>query len=283
MSRPPALDPDAERWASRFETMPPPVDVEAEEPRRKRSGRWKTQVMGSMVPLEASSLREERQPDSIASVPPQVHHVREQAIEPSALAHIEQFDVQFGWTPQVESNGPLITPLRDAVLQQAGSHPLRLAVTGDDSHAKANVAASLALALSGAGARVLLVEADFDSPQLHQVLALAVPGGSGFSQQLAARRGDGRARPWNVMRCSATLQVLAEGRLRSPGLTLSEDFVQALGELSPSYQVTVIHAPRVGLGGDLAILDAVVQGAIVTKAGIAPSVRFGPNPLRALL
>jgi hypothetical protein len=63
MSRPPALDPDAEIWAARFETTPPPAPpaaapaVVTEEAPRKRSGRWKTQVMGSMVPLAVAAAR----------------------------------------------------------------------------------------------------------------------------------------------------------------------------------------------------------------------------------
>jgi Mrp family chromosome partitioning ATPase len=287
MSRPPALDPDAERWAARFETINPPGEVE-EPPRepaqRKRSGgRWTTQVMGSMVPLEAGSLRDERPPDSLAapsSVRPQLRHLREQPLD-GPLAHIEQRDVPFGWTPRVDSSGPVVAPLCEALLQHVNAEPLRVAVTGDDAATKAQLASALALGLAGVGAKVLLVEADFDNPQLHQTLTITVPGGGGFSQQLAVRRVDTRERPWVVMRCSANLQVLAEGRLRSPGLTLSEDFARALHELSPSYQVVVIHAPGLSKHHELSVLDTLVHAAVVAKAGIAPTLRVGQSPLRA--
>lgn len=286
MSRPPALDPDAERWAARFETINPPGEVEEppREPARKRSGgRWTTQVMGSMVPLEAGSLRDERQPESLAapsSVRPQLRHLREQPLD-GPLAHIEQRDLPFGWTPRIDASGPVVAPLSEALLQHVNSEPLRVAVTGDDAAAKAQLASALALALAGVGAKVLLVEADFDHPQLHQALTLTVPGGCGFSQQLAVRRVDARERPWVVMRCSANLQVLAEGRLRSPGLTLSDDFARALHELSPSYQVVVIHAPGLSKHNELSILDTLVQAAVVARSGIAPTLRLGRNPLRA--
>ncbi|HEY6078608.1 MAG TPA: hypothetical protein VIW29_07385 [Polyangiaceae bacterium] len=281
MSRPPALDPEAERWAAHFETVPPPA--ETEKAPRKRSGRWKTQVMGSMVPLEASSMRDERPPDSEASGAPSVHYVREQPMEVRSSLNIEQREMPFGWTPRIDPAQPWVAALCDAVLQQARAQHLCLAVTGNSGNGKAQLASALALALANGGAKVLLLEADFDDPQLQHTLELAVPSGAGFSQQLTTRRGAMGDRPWIVVRCSPNLQVLAEGRLRSPGLLASEQFGRALGELSLSYQVVVIHAPSVGRLDDLEVIDGLVQGAVLLKPGLAPAVCFGANPLRAVL
>jgi Mrp family chromosome partitioning ATPase len=290
MSRPPALDPEAERWAARFETPPPPPPAEepsAEEaPKRGAAGRWKTQVMGSMVPLEVQAAREERRP---LSEPPALHAYDaqlvavQQAPTPAASTTVHH-DVPMGWRPDADPNHPHIVALRDAVLNQGLSRHLRVAVSGAPGAPKAQVAGALALALAQAGARVLLVEADFDNPQVHQAMAINAPSGAGFSQQLITRRQGHQARPWVVVRCTPTLQVLAEGRMRSPGLLGSAEFEGAIRELGEQHQVLVLLAPSLDKSTDLQVIDSLAQAAVVLSAkGDAPTIQFGNNPLRAML
>ena len=289
MSRPPALDPEAERWAARFETLPPPPPEQpaAEEaaPKRGAAGRWKTQVMGSMVPLEVQAAREERRP---LSEPPAAAYDAEvvpvqQAPTPAASTLVHH-DVASNWQPNADPNHPHIIALRDAILKQGLSRHLRVAVTSAPGAAgKAQVAGGLALSLAQAGARVLLVEADFDDPQLHQVMAVSAPSGAGFSQQIIARRHDRRDRPWVVVRCSPTLQILTEGRMRSPGLLGSEEFQRAIGELGEQHHVLVMHAPSLDKPTDLQVIDALAQAAVLLTPKDAPAIQFGNNPLRALL
>jgi Mrp family chromosome partitioning ATPase len=289
MSRPPALDPEAERWAARFETLPPPPpEATVQEgphgeaaPKRGGAGRWKTQVMGSMVPLEVQAAREERRP---LSKPPayeaQVVPVP-QAPTPAASTLVHH-EVAPGWRPNADPTHPHIVALRDAILKQGLSRHLRVAVSSAPGAAgKAQVAGGLALALSQAGARVLLIEADFDNPQVHHAMAVSAPSGAGFSQQIIARRHDHQARPWVVVRCSGTLQILAEGRLRSPGLLASEEFERAIRELTEQYHVLVMHAPSLDKTTDLQAIDALAQAAVVLSGTGAPTIQFGTNPLRA--
>jgi Mrp family chromosome partitioning ATPase len=289
MSRPPALDPEAERWAARFETLPPPPPEQPATaevaPKRNPAGRWKTQVMGSMVPLEVQAAREERRP---LSEPPATAYdaqvVPVQQAPTPAASTLVHHDVASTWRPNVDPNHPHIVALRDAILKQGLSRHLRVAVTsGPGAAGKAQVAGGLALSLAQAGARVLLVEADFDDPQLHQVMAVSAPSGAGFSQQIVARRHDRQDRPWAVVRCSPTLHVLAEGRMRSPGLLGSEEFERAIRELGEQHHVLVMHAPSLDKPTDLQVIDALAQAAVLLTATEVPTIQFGNSPLRALL
>jgi Mrp family chromosome partitioning ATPase len=289
MSRPPALDPEAERWAARFETPPPPPPEEpvAEEaaPKRGAAGRWKTQVMGSMVPLEVQAAREERRP---LSEPPATAYdaqvVPVQQAPTPAASTLVHHDVAPGWRPNADPNHPHIVALRDSILKQGLSRHLRVVVTNAPGAAgKAQVAGGLALSLAQAGARVLLVEADFDDPQVHQAMAVSAPSGAGFSQQIIARRHDRQARPWVVVRCSSTLQILAEGRMRTPGLLASDEFERAIRELGEQHHVLVMHAPSLDRPTDLQVIDALAQAAVLLTVKEAPTIQFGNNPLRVLL
>jgi Mrp family chromosome partitioning ATPase len=141
----------------------------------------------------------------------------------------------------------------------------------------------LALALAQNGARVLLVEGDFDSPEIQHALAITAPAGAGFSQQLMARRQDKQARPWVVVRCSPNLQVLAEGRMRSPGLLAVGAFERAIAELRDQHHVVVIHAPSLDKPADLAPICGLVQAVVVANPDQSATIQFGDNALRALL
>jgi len=311
MSRPPALDPEAETWAARFETTPPPAPPEAtpevapapapaEEVPRKRSGRWKTQVMGSMVPLEVTAAREERPPPSEVpdSFQPQPGLLPEivpvpvaaparapaaamvVANSPEPMAH---HDVP-GWRPQLDPEALGVTPLRDAVLKQLSSRRLSIAVTGSPGDGRSQVAAALAFALAHSGARVLVVEADFDLPALHLALAVNAPPGAGFSQQLRGHRNDGQQpKPWEVLRCTANLHALVEGRMRSPGLLTSGLLEGAIHELRGHHHVVILHAPPLNKPSELRPLGALAQAVVVVNLGQAPSVQFGDGALDALL
>ena len=284
MSRPPALDPDAEAWAARFETLPPAGAAQDESTPRKRSGRWKTQVMGSMVPLEVMAAREERPPASepdISRVDPQPDHAPQP--QHSAASTIIHHDVPSGWHPNVDPTAPPVVTLRDAVLKQASTRRLSIAVTGARGAGRAQLAGGLAFALAQSGARVLLVEGDFDSPEIHQALAIAAPTGAGFSQQLMARRQDKQARPWVVVRCSPNLQVLAEGRMRSPGLLAADAFAHAISELRDQHHVVVIHAPSLDKPAELRPIGGLVQAVVVANSDQSATIQFGDNALRALL
>jgi Mrp family chromosome partitioning ATPase len=193
-------------------------------------------------------------------------------------------DVPYGWRPNVDLTAVHITALRDAVLQEASSRQLTIAVTGAAGTSRTQVAGALALALASSGVRVLLVEADFDRPELHQLLAISTPPGAGFSQQLMARRHPRSGQqPWVVVRCASNLHVLAEGRMRSPGLVASEEFGRAMAELREQHHVVLIHAATLSQPGELRAIGAITQGVVVASSTEAPSVSFGEDPMRAFI
>jgi Mrp family chromosome partitioning ATPase len=240
--------------------------------------------MGSMVPLEVSEARDGRRP--LSEPPAQAHDMQlvpvQQAPTPAASTLVHH-DVAPGWRPNVDPTHPQVVALRDAIMQQGISRHLRVAVTGSAGSAKAQMAGALSVALAQAGARVLLVEADFDHPEVHQVLAITAPSGAGFSQQIIARRQDQQSRPWAVVRCLQTLQVLAEGRLRSPGMLASEEFERAIYQLGDQHHVLVMSAPSLDKRLDLRAVDALAQAAVVVSTNEPASIQFGNNPLGALL
>lgn len=288
MSKPPALDPEAERWAAHFENPPPAPETstapEAAPAARKQAGRWTTQVMGSMVPLEVAMVREERPAPSEARSSSEDRRIVPANLGPAQLSATEILlhDVPAGWRPNVEPDDQVIA-LRDAVLAQGLSRRLRIAVTGSSGSGKAQLASALALALAQAGASVLLLEADFDNPQIHQALAIETPSGAGFSQQITARLHAKQLKPWLVVRCLPHLQVLAEGRLRSPGLVASTGFERAVHELTESHHVVVIHAPSLDRLVELRAIDALSQALVLARGKEQPTIQFGLNPLSALL
>lgn len=298
VSRPPALDPEAETWAARFETVPPPEETPpaaepaaepgAEEAPKKRAGRWKTQVMGSMVPLEVMAAREDLGPppssEAIQSYRPPVDATVRQAQVPSPVASaVVHHDVPLGWRANLNAAAPDILALRDGVLQQAQGRRLTLLVTGHAKPERAQVAGALGLALAQSGAQTLLVEADFDSPELHRALNLSTPPGVGFSQQLMARRNARQQEPWAVMRCTPNLLVMAEGRFRSPGSVATKEFERALLELRELHHVVIVHAPALTKQEDLRPLSALSQGAVIVEPGQPSKMRFNEDPLRGVV
>jgi Mrp family chromosome partitioning ATPase len=281
-SRPPALDPEAERWAAHFEVPPPGPEPEGDGgAARVAPGRWKTQAMGSMVPLDVQAARDGRRPRSDPPIyDAQVVPLR-QANAPAATTLVHH-DLVGVFRPSVDSAEPSILALRDAILRQGLSRHLRVAVTGRPGADRATTAGALAIALSEAGAKVLLLEADFDQPRVQRALSVSVPSGAGFSQQIIARR-QGASLPWAVLRCTPTLHVLAEGRVRSPGLLDSLDFARAIAELGEQHHVLIIHAPSLERPTDLRTVDRLAQSVVLVDAKRDPTIEFGDNPIRALL
>lgn len=292
LSRPPALDPAAESWAAHYEAPPPPEPTRPTHPQprppeaserepRKRSARWKTQAMGSMVPLEVMTAREEVPPPSEA-IESRGSRSPARQVPVTNATTVVHHDVPFGWAPQVNAKSADVTQLRDAVLQAATGRSITLVVTGS-ARDRAQVAGGLALAVAEAGARTLLVEADFDNPELHRAMSVNAPPGAGFSQQLMARRSARHPEPWNLVRCSTNLSVLPESRFRSPGLVVSREFEGALLDLREQHHIVIVHAPSLAHPDDLRPLAGLAQGAVLVEPNQPSQLRLGANPLHGLV
>jgi Mrp family chromosome partitioning ATPase len=187
------------------------------------------------------------------------------AVSAPAVA-VRTHPVATSWRPDAKLAPARKRPLAAEILTLAVERCLVIGVTGARGWAeqKSIAAAELALALSEAKhPRVLLVESDFHFPQVQKWLSLDVPFTAGFSQQLRGRMDGGRDGRWHVVECKASLHVLAEGVMRSPGLLLSNQFEQAMRELRGHYDVIVIDAPIAPTESDGQAISDVVDGAVV--------------------
>jgi Mrp family chromosome partitioning ATPase len=164
-----------------------------------------------------------------------------------------------------ERAAPELLALRDQLLELGSKQCFVVGVAGEfgAASAKSKIATRLATLLAAAGrARVLLVEADFDFPAVHELTGVEMPLPGGFSQQLRARIRRKTREPWIVVRGAPNLDVLAEGTLRSPGVVFSVEFSEAINELRRAYDIIVVDAPMSGSGSEYKPIDAVTDGLV---------------------
>jgi len=168
------------------------------------------------------------------------------------------------WKP----DATLVPALRRALCEQlyplAVERCLVVLVVGvpECAEQKSRVAAELALALAeSVHPRILLIEADLQTPRVHRLMRVDMPMSSGFSQQLRSVPSNTQRR-WTVVSCGKSLHVLAEGVMRSPGLLLSQRFSQGLSELRNYYDIIVIDGPTESLSLEAQALDAVADGIV---------------------
>jgi Mrp family chromosome partitioning ATPase len=183
-------------------------------------------------------------------------------------ASISARPVSVGWRPDPSVNVALRRELCEEILPFVAGGCFVIGVTAVpevDPH-KSRVASELAFALTEQGQpRVLLLEADFHSPDVHRVMGLGPPAWGSFSDQLRARGGDDGDPPWQVVDCGRSLHVIAEGSMGSPGMLLSTQFGEAVRSLRTYYDVIVINGPLASNELDCRVLDAVVDGVIVAS------------------
>lgn len=124
---------------------------------------------------------------------------------------------------------------------------------------KSTTTANLALAFAQSGKRVLLIDADFRKPTLHQLFEL--PNAVGLSSVLAGQRSFRSA----VRRFGDQLDVLTSGPLPPrPGDLLEAEALDALLQgLRADYDLVLIDAPPVLALADVPILAPRVDGWIL--------------------
>jgi Mrp family chromosome partitioning ATPase len=159
------------------------------------------------------------------------------------------------------------------LLAAKGCFVIRVSSDQRSTQLKSHIAAQLAWSLADFGqARVLLLEADFDDPGVHRVMRLDTPPFKGFSQQMYSRMTSGERAPWSVARCAPCLSVLAEGRVRTPGLLHTAQFSTALAELRRHYDIIVVDGPPADSETDTRALDGVADGVVfAVTSGIGSS------------
>jgi capsular exopolysaccharide synthesis family protein len=134
---------------------------------------------------------------------------------------------------------------------------------------KTLTAVNLALTLSESyGRRVLLIDADFRRPMLHE--AFQVPNISGLTEGLASA-ADVKL---NVIEISPRLSLLPAGRPNPDpmsGLT-SDRMRRVIHEASERFDWVIVDTPPVGLLPDAHLLASMVNATVlVVQAGRAPS------------
>jgi Mrp family chromosome partitioning ATPase len=179
--------------------------------------------------------------------------------------------------PQAGSSGPDPAPrdstpaldhlraLRDQLYLLAADSCLVVGVSSGfaENTAKGLVAGQLAWLLAESEqAEVLLLEADFDQPTVHLVMDVMMPPLAGFTQQIHQRVQSHVSGPWTVVRRAASLSVLAEGMLRTPGMMYSVQFSSAITELRGAYDIIVVSGPAVGEGADVRAFSDIVDGVV---------------------
>jgi hypothetical protein len=102
-----------------------------------------------------------------------------------------------------------------------------------------------------------------------------MPPADGFLRQLAARIAGRIEQGWTVMRCTPTLDVVAEGVMRSPGIILTEPFDACLRDLRKCYDIIVIDGPVLSEAPECRALDALSDALILVCS------TTGTEPARA--
>jgi len=181
-------------------------------------------------------------------------------------ARIAARPVARDWTPDRALNFASRTPLCDELLPFLldGCFVLGVTAVPERRVHKAILASELALALAdSSNLRVLLLEADFHSPDVHRALGLDMSASSGFSQQLRARVHGNVDDHWHVIDCGRSLHVIAEGSMRAPGMVLSNQFEEAIRSFRSYYDIVVINGPLTSAELDCQALDAVLDGVLL--------------------
>jgi Mrp family chromosome partitioning ATPase len=181
----------------------------------------------------------------------------------AARVSITKQYVRDGWMPDPSLDFRARRELADQLFPLAVERCFVVGVSAVEAGRKhkSRVAAELALALAEPRQqRVLLLDADFQWPDVHRTMRVEMPMSLGFSQQVSAHReGQG----WTVIECSPTLHVLAEGIMRSPGLILSMRFEASVLSLRTYYDLIVVDGPPASTEVDCRALAGLVDGAIV--------------------
>jgi len=169
---------------------------------------------------------------------------------------------------QTGSMQELLT-LRDQIYKLAAKGCFVVGITsGPDGRSdKSCVAAQLASVLAGPGkARILLLEANFDQPDVHRLMRIDMPFSHGFSEQMRKRMTLASRPPWVLFRCAPNLHVIGEGLVRSPGLLSSVQFGEALAEFRRYYDVIVADGPIAESTIDTVAFDAMMDGIVLVNA-----------------
>jgi Mrp family chromosome partitioning ATPase len=205
-------------------------------------------------------------------------------VQPAQRTRVTKYPARVGWSPDPSLDPRARRALSDQVLPFAveGCLVLGISAVRESRADKPQIAAELALALAEPNhPRVLLLEGDFQWPSVHRMMRVDMPMAMGFSQQLRGRNS-AKADAWTVVECTPTLDVLAEGIMRSPGHILSVQFEESVRSLRSYYDVIVIDGPDASESVECRALANVIDAVAIVapaagSADIARAVRLFPE------
>jgi Mrp family chromosome partitioning ATPase len=196
--------------------------------------------------------------------PPSTPRPPMQTQKPAERPRVTKHALRTGWRPESGLDPRQRRALAEELLPLAVDKCLVIGVTSvaETRGQKSRVAAELALALAEPQhPRVLLLEGDFQSASVHQVMRVDMPLAAGFSQQLRAM---GRSTPqaWTVVEVGPTLHVLGEGIMRSPGLILSMQFEESIRSFRAYYDLIVLDGPDLSSEVECRALANAIDGVV---------------------
>jgi Mrp family chromosome partitioning ATPase len=223
-----------------------------------------TQIMGSQAPpsdgptsvaplrVKAGSVTTRY---SFVSTPP-----------PAGGDPVKPEEVEPGWAPGADLDPAPCAPLCREIYTYGVEHCFVIGVTSVPGvePEKSEFSGSLALALSATGhARVLLMEANLDTPAQHYLMNAEMPAGATLSRQLQARMTRQGPEYWRVLRCTKSLHLLVDGAESTPGLILSRTFEECVRAMRAYYDFIILDGPSGSRESECRALDGVIDGLIV--------------------
>lgn len=136
----------------------------------------------------------------------------------------------------------------------------------DSRDAKARFAAELALLLAQPGhARILLLEADFERPRVHQLVQLELLQQENLSEQLQLDPEQVEKDGWVVLRCTRSLHLLVETAPPKTLPNLSGRFAQCVRDLRQHYDFIILDCPPSELEENPFVLPSLVDGVFIVN------------------
>lgn len=151
------------------------------------------------------------------------------------------------------------------LMEKGGYHSL-LITSAVPSEGKSTVAANLALGLAQSGKKVILVDADLRTQELHEFFGIQEKS-TGLAELL--KNGNDDAEPYLVQVPNSTLRVLCGNTVDKPQSLLRRKHLTAIFEkLQAHADVVIIDTPPIGLLADASVFAQCADAALfVVRAG----------------
>jgi capsular exopolysaccharide synthesis family protein len=171
--------------------------------------------------------------------------------------------------------------VRTNLLFMSPEKPLRtiLVTSSGPQEGKTTTATSLAIAMTGSGKRVLLVDADMRRPRIHRIFGRT--NGAGLSSLIL---GDGTLEQVVLASGVPNLDILACGPVppNPAELLHTTAFQRLIAEMSAQYDRVIFDSPPVGVVADAVVMSTLVDGALMVLKASATSKDVAAHGVKQL-